>query len=136
MGGLIDKVVRQTSALKRRRLGIREQVAFDRGCDPAGVSVERMVKEMAAMQTRGWADIFISNPGRFALPELPGLRDAYICYPGCYMPTTCFVISTFNGTMSVSMGYQDDEEARQATRRAMEGFIAHLPLNGLRIRPF
>ncbi len=136
MCGVLDKIICQTVRLKSRRLGIREQVAFDRGCDPAGVSMQRMVREMADLQDKGWADIFISNPGRLELPMVPGLRDAYICYPGCYMPTTCFVISTFNGTMSVSMGYQDDEEPLAVTRRALESFINYLPLDCQKVRPF
>jgi hypothetical protein len=30
--------------------------------------------------------------------------------------------------MSISMGYQDDEEPREATRQALEGFLDHLPV--------
>lgn len=136
MPELLRKIIDQTARLKKRRIGIREQVAFDRGCDPAGITVKRMVEEMASEQARGWADIFISNPGRFELPTVPGLQDAYICYPGGYMPTTCFVISTFRGTMSVSMGYQDDEGPREATRRALAGFVGHLPVDHTQVIPF
>jgi NRPS condensation-like uncharacterized protein len=136
MSEVLDKIVAQTTRLKQGQLGIREQVAFDRGCDPAGARVQRMVEGMAGLQERGWADIFISNPGRFELPMVPGLVDAYICYPGGYMPTTCFVISTFRDTMTVSIGYQDDEGPREATRRALAGFVAHLPLGRELGRPF
>jgi NRPS condensation-like uncharacterized protein len=135
MPEVLDHIIDQTSRLKQRRIGIRDQVAFDRGCDPAGIAVQRMVKEMTDLQSRGWADIFISNPGRFDLPAVPGLQDAYVCYPGGYVPSTCFVISTFRDTMSVSMGYQDDEGPREATRRALEGFIGHLPVGGSRGPP-
>ena len=65
------------------RIGrIREQVAFDRSCDPEGKVVHGMVEDMARMQDDGLANIFISNPGHFPLPAVNGLRDAYICYPG------------------------------------------------------
>ncbi len=136
MPEVLRGIVDQTAKLKRRQIGIREQVAFDRGCDLAGINVQSMVEEMAKQQARGWADIFISNPGRFELPAAPGLQDAYICYPGGHMPTTCFVISTFGGTMTVSIGYQDDEEPREATRRALEGFVGHLPVDRSKVIPF
>jgi hypothetical protein len=45
-----------------------------------------------------------------------GLTDAYVCYPGTSMPCTfCFVISTFQRRMSVTMGYQDSDRAREGT---------------------
>ncbi len=38
------------------------------------------------------------------------------------MPTTCFVTSTFRGRMTITMGYQDSERAREGTRTAMDLF--------------
>jgi len=48
-----------------------------------------MAERMAALPKQGFADIFIPNPGSFALPDLPGLSNAYVCYLGEYIPTTC-----------------------------------------------
>ena len=92
---------------------------MDNNCDPEGRNIDRMVRKMAEMQKAGMADIFISNPGQMTLPEVPGLTDAYACYPGGYMPTTCFATSTFRGRMTITMGYQDSDRAREGTRKAM-----------------
>lgn len=87
---------------------------------------------MAALQETGLADIFVSNPGPLAHPEIDGLADAYLCYPGGYMPTTCFVTSSFRGRMTITMGYPDSERARDGTRRAMDliSLPASSPLAG------
>jgi NRPS condensation-like uncharacterized protein len=85
-----------------------------------------MVEEMAALQNAGLADIFISNPGPFNLPDVEGLSDAYLCYPGGYMPTTCFMTSTFRGRMTITMGYQNSDRAREGTRRAMDLFKGYI----------
>jgi hypothetical protein len=45
------------------------------------------------------------------------------------MPSTCFVVSTFRGTLSVTMGYQNDIEPRDVTREAMEAFVKHLSVD-------
>ncbi|HEY3419035.1 MAG TPA: hypothetical protein VGK23_00590 [Methanomassiliicoccales archaeon] len=126
---ILSKVVRETRRLKMGMVGIKEQVAFDRFCDPEGNAVHRMVEAMANKQNEGISNVFISNPGWFSLPAVDGLRDAYVCYPGSLMPSTCFVVSTFRGSMSVSMGYQNEDEPREATRRAIEGLVEHLPLD-------
>lgn len=129
IGKILDKVVRETAMLKRHKIGIWEQVAFDRGSDPEGRAVHSMVREMVRLQDEeGMADVFITNPGPMNLPDVPGLADAYICYPGTYMPAACFVISTFRDAASVTMGYQDEEGSMKTTMRAMRGFIGHLPL--------
>ena len=135
MPEILDQVIEGTRMMKDRNIGVREQVLFDRGSDPDGLSVRKMVEEMVRLQDEeGLADIFITNPGPMALPEMPGLVVAYICYPGVYMPATCFVISTFRDAVTVTIGYQDDEGARKATMRAMRGFIEHLPLEERHVR--
>ncbi|OPY33146.1 MAG: Condensation domain protein [Methanomassiliicoccales archaeon PtaU1.Bin124] len=123
---VLPKVVQETSRLKQGRIGIREQVAFDRCCDPEGLAVHRMVEEMAQQQRQGQANIFISNPGPITLPTFPGLADAYLAYPGGYMPTTCFIITTFQGSMSITMGYQQDQASTEATSVMMDGFLDNL----------
>ncbi len=130
----LAKVVRETKRLKMGLVGVREQVAFDRLSDPEGNTVHRMVQEMARRQDDGLANIFISNPGPFPLPPVDGLTDAYVCYPGSLMPSTCFVVSTFRGAMSVTMGYQNDDEPREATKRALEGFVEHIPVDVSKVR--
>lgn len=123
---ILPRVVEETRKLKAQRIGVREQVEMDRNSDPGGKNVHRMVEEMAALQESGLADIFISNPGEIALPDNGELTDAYLCYPGGYMPTTCFLTSTFRGKMTFTMGYQDSERPREGTRRAMQLFRQHL----------
>jgi NRPS condensation-like uncharacterized protein len=126
---MMAKVIRETNRLKNGLVGVREQVAFDRFSDPEGNFVDRLVQEMASKQDDGLANVFISNPGPFSLPPFDGLKDAYVCYPGSLMPTTSFVVSTFRGAMSVTMGFQNGEEPKEATRRALEGFVGHLPVD-------
>lgn len=134
MPQILDKVVRETSRMKDRRMGIREQVAFDRGSDPEGRAVDEMVREMDRRQDLGLADIFISNPGPITLPQVDGLVSAYVCYPGTRMPSTCFVTSTFRGEMSIVMGYQDEEGPKEATLRAVRGFVGYLPVEPSQVR--
>lgn len=122
----LARVVEGTRRLKAGRIGIAEQVEMDTLCDPEGFRVHEMAGQMMALQDRGLADIFISNPGPFTLPEVEGLVDAYICYPGGTMPTTCFITSTFRGWMTVTMGYQGDDRARARTRTALDLFCRHL----------
>jgi NRPS condensation-like uncharacterized protein len=126
MAEILPRVVAATAALKAGRIGIAEQIEMDANCDPEGRQIREMVEQMAALQEKGLADIFISNPGPLALPDFDGLADAYLCYPGGYMPTTCFVTSSFRGRMTITMGYQDSERAREGTRRAMDLFLRHL----------
>lgn len=126
MEAVLPRVIERTRALKARRIGIAEQAAMDRACDPEGRQIRQMVEEMAVLQRAGLADIFLSNPGQVDLPGIPGLTDAYVCYPGGYMPATCFVTSTFRGRMTITMGYQDSERPREGTRRAMHLFREHL----------
>ncbi|WP_062400536.1 hypothetical protein [Methanogenium cariaci] len=59
---------------------------------------------------------------------MQGLTDAYVCYPGCSMPASCFITSTFRGgQMTVTMGgYQDSVRAREGTRKALAFFMQHL----------
>jgi NRPS condensation-like uncharacterized protein len=128
MSQILDKVIGETSRMKGGRIGIREQVAFDRGCDPEGRAVEEMVQGMARQQEQGLADIFVSNPGPVPLPPVGGLVSAYLAYPGLLMPSTCFVISTFREEMTVTMGYQDDEGSREATLKAVQNFLGYLPV--------
>lgn len=123
---VLARVVEGTQRLKAGRIGIAEQVEMDALCDPEGCRVHEMAEQMMALQEQGLADIFISNPGPFTLPEVAGLVDAYICYPGGTMPTTCFITSTFRGWMTVTMGYQEDDRARAGTRTAMDLFCRHL----------
>jgi NRPS condensation-like uncharacterized protein len=126
MTEILARVIRETLALKSGGIGIPDQVRMDFSCDPEGVRIHEMVGEMAALQKSGLADIFVSNPGFLKLPECDGLTDAYVCYPGSYMPTTCFITSTFRGTMTITMGYQDSERAKAGTGRAMDLFSLYL----------
>jgi NRPS condensation-like uncharacterized protein len=126
MEELLPRVIGEINILKAGRIGIVEQVEMDRNCDPGGRNIQRMVEEMADLQNGGLADIFISNPGPMTLPGADGLSDAYLCYPGGYMPTTCFITSTFRERMTVTMGYQDSHRARMGTRKAMHLFQQHL----------
>lgn len=126
MDEILACVIEETKILKRSRIGIAQQAEMDENCDPEGRHIHRMVEQMVSLQKTGLADIFVSNPGPFTLSEADGLVDAYICYPGGYMPTTCFVISTFRGKMTLTMGYQDSERAREGTRQAMDLFQRHL----------
>ena len=123
---ILSRVIEQTKRHKENGIGIREQVEMDRASDPEGQNIHHMVEQMVALQNAGLADIFISNPGPITLPDIEGLLDAYVCYPGGYMPTTCFVTSTFRGHMTVTMGYQNSERAREGTRKAMDLFRHHL----------
>lgn len=123
---VLSRVIEEIKILKAGRIGIAEQVEMDTICDPDGRRIHQMVEQMAAMQKAGLVDIFISNPGPFTLPDIEGLTGAYICYPGGYMPTTCFVTSTFRGRMTITMGYQDSRRARVGTRKAMDLFRRHL----------
>jgi NRPS condensation-like uncharacterized protein len=126
MHEVLSRVIEGTRQLKSGYIGIAEQAVMDRASDPEGRQVHQMVEKMVALQDSGLADIFISNPGPIVLPEVDGLVDAYVCYPGGYMPTTCFITSSFRGRMTVTMGYQDGGTARAATRRAMDLFMHHL----------
>jgi NRPS condensation-like uncharacterized protein len=125
MEEILLRIIRQTTILKTGRIGIPEQVEMDRNSDPGGRSIHQMVEKMAALRNAGLADIFISNPGPLTLPDIKGLTDAYVCYPGGYMPTTCFVTSTFRERMTITMGYQDSYRARMGTRKAMHLFRQH-----------
>lgn len=126
MEEILSRVIGETTRLKAGKIGVAEQVEMDRACDPAGKSVHQMVEQMVSLQNSGLADIFISNPGQFSLPDMDGLTDAYVCYPGGYMPTTCFITSTFRGHMTITMGYQDSERIKAGTRAAMDLFLRHL----------
>jgi len=127
MEEILPRVIAETKILKGQRIGIAEQIDMDASCDPEGRNIQQMVERMAALQNNeGLADIFISNPGLIALPDMEGLADAYVCYPRGYMPTTCFITSTFRGKMTVTMGYQDSERARTGTRKAMDLFRQYL----------
>jgi NRPS condensation-like uncharacterized protein len=126
MAGLLPRIVRETRRQKEGYIGVPEQARMDAACDPEGRAVQEMVERMAALEERGFADIFISNPGVLSLPEVPGLADAYVCYPGVKMPTTCFVTSTFAGHMTVTMGCQDSERAREGTKKALGLFCGYL----------
>jgi NRPS condensation-like uncharacterized protein len=126
MDEVLPRVIEATRMHKANGIGIAEQAAMDRACDPEGRQIHRMVEQMAALQREGLADIFLSNPGPVTLPDVPGLSDAYVCYPGGSMPSTCFVTSTFRGRMTITMGYQDSERPREGTRRAMQIFQRYL----------
>ena len=123
---VLCRVIDGTRRLKAGRIGVSEQVEMDALCDPEGCRVHEMAEQMMALQEQGLADIFISNPGPFTLPEVEGLVDAYVCYPGGTMPTTCFITSAFRGWMTVTIGYQEDDRARAGTRRALDLFCLHL----------
>jgi NRPS condensation-like uncharacterized protein len=126
MEAILPRVIGETGKLKANRIGIAEQVEMDRACDPEGRAITQMVEQMETLQREGLADIFLSNPGPVTLPDPGGLADAYLCYPGGYMPTTCFIVSTFREKMTISMGYQDSERARDGTRKALHLFRHHL----------
>jgi NRPS condensation-like uncharacterized protein len=123
---LLPRVIGKTKVLKAGFIGIAEQAEMDRASDPEGRGIQQMVEQMFALQKSGLADIFISNPGTITLPDVGGLTDAYVCYPGGYMPTTCFITSTFRGRMTITMGYQESERARVGTRMAMDLFRQYL----------
>lgn len=126
MAEILPCVIRETLTLKSKGIGIFEQVRMDSSSDPEGMRIHEMVGEMAALQRAGLADIFVSNPGVLDLPDCDGLADAYVCYPGGYMPTTCFITSTFRGRMTITMGYQDSERAKDGTGRALDLFTRYL----------
>jgi hypothetical protein len=126
MAEILSRVIRETRLHKARGIGIAEQVEMDVASDPERRWIHTKVEQMAALQKGGLADIFISNPGPLPLPDSDGLTDAYLCYPGGYMPTTCFITSTFRGRMTITIGYQDSVRARRGTRRAMQLFLRHL----------
>jgi NRPS condensation-like uncharacterized protein len=123
---ILPRIIAATRALKAPGIGIAEQVLLDKTSDPEGKHVHQMAEELLMRQRTGLADIFISNPGPITLPDIEGLSDAYICYPGVSMPATCFVISTFCGKMTITLGFQDSEKAREGTRKAMDLFRHHL----------
>jgi len=126
MEEILSRIIRGTRRHKEGCIGIPEQVEMDAGCDPEGRNIQAMAEQMASQQDRGLADIFISNPGLLTLPDVPGLTNAYVCYPGGFMPTTCFITSTFRDRMTVTMGYQDGLKTREGTRRALDLFLHHL----------
>ena len=152
MEEILPRVIRETKRMKENAIGIREQIVMDMASDPEGRQIHQMAEEMAALQRSGFADVFVSNPGPITLPDMKeegevkgevgvegegegegkgkgegkGLTDAYICYPGTSMPCTCFVTSTFQGRMSVTMGYQDSDRAREGTRKAVGLFREYL----------
>ncbi len=126
MEEILPRVIAETKRLKAEGIGISEQVEMDNNCGPEGRGMHQMAEQMAALQKEGLADIFISNPGPVTLPEVVGLTDAYICYPGGYMPTTCFLTSTFRDRMTITMGYQDSERARTGTKKAITLFRKYL----------
>jgi len=126
MAEILPRIIRETRRLKEDCIGVPEQARMDAASDPEGRAVREMVERMAALEAQGFADIFITNPGVLTLPEVPGLSDAYVCYPGSRMPTTCFVTSTFAGHMTVTMGYQDSERARGGTKKALGLFCEYL----------
>jgi NRPS condensation-like uncharacterized protein len=126
MQEILSQVISRTKALKADGIGLKEQIEFDESCDPEGRNVQAMVEKMWAMRDQGLADVFFSNPGQFDLPDMSGLMDAYICYPGSFLPTMCFVVSTFRGEVSISIGYQRSKEGKDATRRALDRFLFHI----------
>jgi NRPS condensation-like uncharacterized protein len=126
MKEILPRVMKETTALKAKCIGVAEQVMMDEACDPEGLNIHQMAEQMVSLQNAGFADIFISNPGPITLPDVEGLRDAYVCYPGGYMPTTCFITSTFREQMTITMGYQNSGRARDGTRTAMQLFRHHL----------
>jgi len=126
MDEILSRVICGTRKHKAGCIGITEQVEMDAHSDPEGRNIQAMVEQMAAHQERGLADIFISNPGALTLPDCKGLTDAYVCYPGGLMPTTCFITSTFRERMTVTMGYQDGPKTKEGTGRALDLFVHHL----------
>jgi len=126
MEEILSRIIRGTRRHKEGCIGIAEQVEMDAHNDAEGRNIHAMVEQMAAQQDRGLADIFISNPGVLTLPDCKGLTDAYVCYPGGFMPTTCFITSTFRDRMTVTMGYQEGQKTKGGTRRALDLFLHHL----------
>ena len=126
MDVILPRIIEETRKLKAGCIGIPEQIRMDTACDPEGRSIDLMVQEMVALQKRGLADIFMSNPGPVTLPDTDGLTDAYVCYPGGYMPTTSFITSTFRGHMTITMGYQGSTRAKNGTRKAIGLFKQYL----------
>jgi NRPS condensation-like uncharacterized protein len=126
MGEILPRVIEETRLLKKNGIGISEQVGMDTACDSEGTRIHQMVEQMVSLQKEGLADIFITNPGQIALHDGVGLTDAYICYPGGYMPTTCFTTSTFRELMTITMGYQNSERARMGTQQAMHLFVQYI----------
>jgi NRPS condensation-like uncharacterized protein len=126
MKEILPRIIEETRLLKAGGIGIAEQGEMDKACDPEGRGIQQMAEQMVALQKTGLADIFISNPGTITLPGVDGLADAYVCYPGGYMPTTCFLISTFRDRMTITMGYQNSARARKGTHTAIHLFRQHL----------
>ena len=126
MNEVLPRVIEETRRLKAGGIGIAEQLGMDTACDPEGRGIQQMAEQMVALQKKGLADIFISNPGTITLPKVDGLTDAYICYPGGYMPTTCIMTSTFRDRMTITMGYQNSARARKGTKKAVQLFREHL----------
>lgn len=126
MAGLLPRVICETRRLKKGYIGVPEQARMDAASDPEGRAVQEMVERMVALEEKGFADIFITNPGVLILPEVTGLADAYVCYPGVKMPATCFVTSTFAGHMTVTMAFQDSGRARGGTKKALGLFCGYL----------
>ena len=126
MEEILSRIIRGTRRHKEGCIGIPEQVEMDAASDPEGRDIQAMVEQMSAQQDRGLADIFVSNPGLLTLPAVEGLTDAYVCYPGGFMPTTCFITSTFRDRMTVTMGYQEGQKTTEGTRRALDLFVHHL----------
>jgi len=126
MAELLPRIIGETRRLKEGNIGVPEQARMDAASDPEGRVVQEIVEKMAALEETGLADIFISNPGVLILPEVQGLSDAYVCYPGVRMPTTCFITSTFLGNMTVTLGYQDSKRPREETKKALGLFCGYL----------
>ncbi|MFA5331773.1 MAG: hypothetical protein WC342_05295 [Methanoregula sp.] len=126
MAGILPRIISGTRRLKAGILGVPEQARMDAASDPEGKNVRQMVERMAALEAEGFADIYVTNPGVITLPEVDGLIDAYVCFPGGRMPTTCIITSTFRGRMTITMGYQDSERAREGTRKAVRLFREYL----------
>jgi len=57
-------------------------------------------------------------------PGIDGITGACHCYPGGYMPTTCFITSTFRGQMTITMGYQNSRRTRAGTHNVVHLFEA------------
>lgn len=123
---ILLQVSQKTAKIKRNKTAVTEQAAMDSACDQEGLHIQKMVEEMANLQEKGFADIFISNPGALTLADTPGLCDAYICYPGSFLPTTSFIASTFLGHMTVTIGFQKSKKAQAKTWEALMLFKKHL----------
>ncbi len=126
MEEILSRIICGTQRHKDGCIGIPEQVEMDAASDPEGRNIQAMVEQMTSQQVRGLADIFVSNHGLLTLPDSEGLTNAYVCYPGGFMPTTCFITSTFRDRMTVTMGYQDGLKTKEGTRRALDLFLHHL----------